>query len=68
MTIINIPDSVIDSIEKTVFVDTKITPTQIVRVGLLYLKQSNLSRDNLFSLIGQSATDTLLIDSLEKKK
>jgi len=68
MTIINIHDDVISKIEELLFSDIDTTPTQIVRASLLYLRQSNLSRDEIFSLIGQSATDSLLIDSLGGKK
>ena len=67
MPVIEIPDLVIAKVETSLPAGTKITPTQIVRVGLLYLKQSKLSREQIFSLIGQSATDSLLIDSLETK-
>jgi len=66
--VIEIPDIVFGKIESSLPTGTKINPTQIVRVGLLFLKQSNLSREQIFSLIGQSATDSILIDSLEAKK
>ena len=67
MPVIEIPDIVIAKVETSIPTGTKITPTQIIRVGLLHLKQSKLSRNQIFSLIGQSATDSLLIDSLEEK-
>jgi len=66
--VIEIPDIVITKVETSLPTGTKISPTQIVRIGLLLLKQSKLSREQIFSLIGQSATDSLLIDSLEAQK
>jgi len=66
--VIEIPDLVISKVETSLPTGTKINPTQIVRVALLLVKQSNLSKEQIFSLIGQSATDSLLIDSLEDKK
>ena len=67
MPVIDIPDLVITKVETSLPTGTKINPTQIVRVALLLVKQSNLSKEQIFSLIGQSATDSLLIDSLEAK-
>lgn len=68
MPIIEIPSKVINLIEASLPVGTKISPTQIIRSSLLLLAQSNLSDGKIFSLIGQSATDSALIDSLEKSK
>ena len=68
MPVIDIPDLVITKVETSLPTGTKINPTQIVRVSLLFLQQSKLSKEKVFSLIGQSATDSVLIDSLEAKK
>lgn len=68
MPVIEIPDQVISKVEASLPTGTKITSTQIVRIGLLHLKQSNLTREQIFSLLGQSATDSILIDSLGVKK
>jgi len=67
MTIINITDDAMSKIEKLLFSDIDIVSTQIVRLALLHLKQSKPSREQIFSLIGKSATDSLLIDSLEEE-
>lgn len=64
MPVIEIPDLVITKVETSLPTGTKISPTQIVRIALLCLKQSKLNSQKIFSLIGQSATDSLLIDSL----
>lgn len=64
MPVIEIPDVVFGVIESSLPTGTKINPTQIVRVSLLLLKQSQLNKEQIFSLIGQSATDSALIDSL----
>jgi len=66
--VIEIPDLVISEVNASLPTGTKINPTQLVRVALLLVKQSKLSKEQIFSLIGQSATDSLLIDSLEVKK
>ncbi len=68
MPVIEIPDPIIVHVEKSLPTGTKINPTQIVRLALLLVKQSKLSREQIFSLIGQSATDSSLMDSLEEKK
>lgn len=47
---------------------TKINPTQIVRAALLLVKQSKLTKEQIYSLIGQTPTEESLIDSLEAKK
>jgi len=39
----------------------------MVRAALLLVKQSNLSKEQIFTLIGQSPTDLALIDALEIK-
>jgi len=65
--VIEIPDLVISKVETSLPTGTKINPTQIVRAALLLIKQSKLSKEQIFSLIGQSATDSLLIDSLGVK-
>lgn len=68
MPVIEIPDIVIVKVETSLPTGTKITSTQIIRIGLLHLKQSHLTREQIFSLLGQSATDSLLINSLENEK
>ena len=68
MPIIDIPEIAIAKVEESLSIDTKIHPTQLVRAALLFIQQSNLSKEQIFALIGQSATDTALIDSLETKK
>lgn len=66
--IIDIPDKVFDFIESALVTGTKINPTHIVRASLLLLYRSNLDKDQIFSLIGQSTTDSVLINSLKEKK
>ena len=68
MPVIEISYLVIDKVKKFLPTGTKISPTQIVRVALLCLKQSNLDDNEIYSLIGQCGTDLELIDSLEAKK
>ena len=68
MPVIEIPDQVISKVETSLPTGTKISPTQIVRIALLLLKQSKLSREQVFSLIGQSSTDLTLINSLKEKQ
>ena len=67
MPIIDIPEVVFGYLENSLPQGTKINPTQIVRLALLHFKQSNLSADEVFSLIGQSPTDSILVTSLENK-
>jgi len=68
LPVIDIPDIVFGKIESSLPTGTKINPTQLVRASLLLLKQSQLNKEQIFSLIGQSATDSVLIDSLEVDK
>lgn len=68
MPVIEIPDLAIAKVESSLSTGTKINPTQIVRAALLFLQQSKLSREEIFALIGQSATDSALIDSLKVSK
>ena len=65
---IKIPDIVFRLLENSTPTGTKLTPTQLVRAALLHFKQSNLSDKQVFSLIGQSPTDDILIYCLEDKK
>ena len=65
--VIEIPDLVISKVNASLPTGTKINPTQLVRVALLLIKQSKISKNQIFSLIGQSATDSTLLDSLEAK-
>ena len=65
--VIEIPDVVFGFLEESIPTGAKISPTQIVRAALLHFKQSNLSDEQVFSLIGQSPTDSILLSSLEVK-
>lgn len=68
MPVLEISELVFARIDKSLHIGTKINPTQIVRAALLLLKQSNLTKEQLFSLIGQTSTEETLIDSLEDYK
>lgn len=65
MPVIEIPQQVFTILEKDLGTGTKINPTQIIRAALLQLKKSHPSIDEIYSLIGKSSTDEILINSLE---
>jgi len=67
LPVIEIPEKVFTILDGFLPTGTKINPTQIVRAALLLVKQSNLSKEQIFTLIGQSPTDLALIDALEEK-
>lgn len=67
MPVIEIPETVFTILGEHLPTGTKINPTQIVRAALLLVKQSNLSKEQIFTLIGQSPTDLALIGALEEK-
>lgn len=68
MTIVKLSNIAFDELKSILPTDIIINPTQITRIALLHLKQSKLSGEKIFSLIGMTATDQLFIDSLKAKK
>lgn len=66
--VIEISELAIDLVDASFPTATKINPTQIVRASLLLAKQSKLTKEQVFSLIGQSVDEDSLIESLEVKK
>lgn len=67
MPVIEITEYAFAKVEESLPTGTKINPTQIVRAALLLIKQSKLTKEQIYSLIGQSTDETTLIESLEAK-
>lgn len=67
MPVIEISELAFAKIEESLPTGTKINPTQIVRAALLLVKQSKLTKEQVYSLIGQSTDEATLIESLEEK-
>lgn len=68
MPVIEITEYAFAKVEDSLPTGTKINPTQIVRAALLLVKQSNLTKEQIYSLIGQTSTEAALIESLEDAK
>ena len=67
MPVIEITEYAFAKVEDSLPTGTKINPTQIVRAALLLVKQSKLTKEQVYSLIGQSTDEDTLINSLEAK-
>ncbi len=65
MPVIEITEFVFTKVADTLPIGTKISPTQMVRAALLLVKQSRLTEEQIYSLIGQTSTEDALIHSLE---